>query len=243
MRRWTRLSAALLVCCLAMAQKPSAQGAPQWRQTFNGILSRPPGTVNARDLRQMESELAMAGQYCVGLTPGDYQANRELVGRMAAYMASVQAPTGDRRMNASLNRIAHSLAAFPCAYAPAASGPAPPPPEPVAANPGDPPFSLKAPELERVQKAELDQANDLRDRYNGDAARAANAWRNAVTIHQNLQANGMGLNADTAASLDRLKLDFDGAEDALRGHKWDDALASLQAAEYETRKIAKAVGN
>ncbi len=234
---------ALLVSCLAMAQNPSGQGAPQWRQTFNGILSKPPGAVNARDLRQLESELAVASQYCVGLTPGDYEANRELVRRMAAYMATVQAPAGDRRMNTSLNRISHSLTAFPCAFAPAGGEAAPPPPQPVAANPGDPPFALKAPELQGVRKADLDQANDLRDRYNGDAARAASAWRNAVTIHQNLLASGMALNADTAGSLDRLKLDFDGAQDALRGHKWDDALASLQAAEYETQKIGKTAGN
>ncbi len=237
------LLSALVVSSLAMGQKPAAHGAPQWQQTFQGILSKPPGAVNARDLSRLEGELASAGQYCVGLTPADYQTNRELVRRMAAYMATVQAPAGDRRMNTSLNRIAHSLTAFPCAFGAPGGEPAPPPPEPAAANPGDPPFALKAPELQGVANGELERAKDLGDRYNGDAARAANAWRNAATIHQNLQAGGMALNADTAASVDRLTLDLAGAQDALRDHKWDDALASLQAAEYETQKIGKTVGN
>jgi hypothetical protein len=53
----------------------------------------------------------------------------------------------------------------------------------------------------------------------------------------------MSLNAQTAASVDHLKLLLDEAADELRGHKWDDALSSLQAVEATTEKVNKTVGN
>ena len=43
----------------------------------------------------MESELALAGQYCAGLTPGDYEANRALVRQMMTYLGTVQVAAGD----------------------------------------------------------------------------------------------------------------------------------------------------
>ena len=53
----------------------------------------------------------------------------------------------------------------------------------------------------------------------------------------------MSLNAQTAAAVDRLKLLLDEAAGALRDHKWDDALSSLQAVEATTQKVNSTVGN
>jgi len=63
------------------------------------------------------------------------------------------------------------------------------------------------------------------------------------TMRRNLAAKGMSLNAQTDASLDRIQLFLDEASEAIRDHKWDDALSSLQAVEAETQKVAKTVGN
>ncbi len=235
-----RLIASLLLCVAAYAQVP---GTPNWRQSFTGILSRPPGTLSARDLQLLESQMALAGSYCVGLTPGDYEANRALVRQMATYLATVQVAAGDQKMNLSLRRLTRSLTAFPCAYPlpPGQQPPAAAPPPPPA--PGEAPFAKTAPVLQDVPKADQDTVKDLRERYAMDASHAATAWKNAQVISQGLVAKGMSLNAQTAASVDRLKLFLDQAADALRDHKWDDALSSLQAVESETQKVTKAVGN
>jgi hypothetical protein len=113
----------------------------RWRQTFGSFLNRPPGSLNTRDLQQMESELALAGQYCAGLTSGDYEANRALVRRMMTYLGNVQVAAGDQQMKTSLRRLHGSLRVFPCAYAlsPGQQAPAGTPPAPSAL--GEPPFS------------------------------------------------------------------------------------------------------
>lgn len=239
-----RVLLSLLLCAAAYAQVP---GVPRsaWRQTFGGYMNRPPGAWSARDLRDFESQLALAGQYCTGLTPGDYESNRELVRQMTAYIATIQVAEGDTQMHASLRRLTRSLAAFPCAYGvvvpgqqPAAAA-APPPPPP----PGEPPFTMTAPVLTGVPKADQDTAKDLRERYNGDASRAATAWKNADQIRRNLSVKGMSLNAQTSAAVDRLKLLLDEAAGELRDHKWDDALSSLQGVEATIEKVNKTVGN
>jgi hypothetical protein len=235
-----RLFVSLLLCAAAYAQVPSSA----WRQSFNGFLNRPPGSLSARDLQTLESQIALAGSYCVGLTPGDYEANRQLVRQMTTYLASVQVAAGDQPMNLSLRRLTRSLAAFPCAFGVIPGQQQPPPaaaPPPPA--PGEPPFAKTAPVLQGVPKADQDTVKDLRERYDMDASHAATAWKNAEVIRQGLVAKGMSLNAQTAASVDHLKLFLDQAADALREHKWDDALSSLQAVESETQKVNKTVGN
>jgi hypothetical protein len=233
-----RFLVALLLCAAAYAQ------APNWRQSFSGLLNRPPGTLSVRDLQLLESQMALAGQYCVGLTPGDYEANRQLVRQMTAYLATVQVAAQDAPMKTSLRRLSRSLAAFPCAYSviPGQQPPpaAAPPPPPV---PGDAPFAKTAPALLDVPKADQANAKDLRERYEIDASHAATAWKNAQVIAQGLAAKGMSLNAQTAASVDHLALFLDEAAEALRGHQWDDARSSLEAVEAETQKVAKAAGN
>jgi hypothetical protein len=233
-----RAFVALFLCGAALAQ------VPHWRQTFSGLMNRPPGSLTARDLQQMETELALAGQYCTGLTPGDYESNRALVRQMTTYLASVQVAAGDPQMNVSLRRLSRSLAAFPCAYALSpGQHPAPPAATPAPPPPGEPPFAISAPLLSDVPKADQDTAKDLRERYSMDAGRAATAWKNADQIRRNLSVKGMSLNAGTAAAVDRLKLLLDEAADELRDHKWDDALSSLQGVEATTQKVNSTVGN
>jgi hypothetical protein len=233
-----RFLVSLLLCAAAYAQ------APNWRQSFTGLLNRPPGTLSVRDLQLLESQMALAGQYCVGPTPGDYEANRQLVRQMIAYLATVQVAAQDAQVKTSLRRLSRSLAAFPCAYGVIPGQPPPanaaPPPPPA---PGEAPFAPSAPVLLDVPKADQDTAKDLRDRYNGDASHAATAWKNAEVIRQGLEAKGMSLNAQTAASVDHLALFLDQAAEALRGHRWDEARSSLEAVEAETQKVAKAAGN
>jgi len=237
-----RVVISLLLCAAAYAQGPPPTA---WRQTFGGYLNRPPGSWTARDLQGFETQLALAGQYCTGLTPGDYEANRELVRQMTAYLATIQVASGDSQTKLSLRRLTRSLAAFPCAYGvlppdqqpPSAAAPPPAPP------PGEPPFTMTAPVLTGVPKADQDTAKDLRERYNTDASHAATAWKNADQIRRNLSVKGTSLNAQTAAAVDRLKLLLDEAADALRDHKWDDALSSLQGVEATTQKINSTVGN
>lgn len=236
-----RLILSLLLCVAAYGQVPASA----WRQTFSGYLNRPPGSWTARDLQAFESQIALAGSYCVGLTPGDYETNREMVRQMTAYLATVQVAAGDPQMRTSLRRLTRSLAAFPCAYGvvpgqqqgpPAAAAPPPPPP-------GEVPFSTSPPVLTNVPKADQDTAKDLRERYSMDASHAATAWKNADQIRRNLQVKGQSLNSQTAAAVDRLKLLLDEAADALREHKWDDALSSLQGVEATTQKVNSTVGN
>jgi hypothetical protein len=119
----------------------------------------------------------------------------------------------------------------------------PPAPPRAQPRPGEPPFETSPPILRAVSQADRDTARDLRERYASDASRAATAWRNAEGIRRNLAAKGMSLNAQTASSLDRLGLMLDEAADAMREHKWDDALSSLQAVEAITQKVNSSVGN
>lgn len=247
-----RFAVALVFCALACAQVPTgpgaasaAAGARNWRGAFRGFLNRPARNLNAHDLEALEGQLALAGQYCVGLTPGDYEQNRALVREMMSYLATVQVAAGDEQMNTSLRRLRGSLAAFPCAVAiPPGGGPPPgtaPAPPPRA--PGEPPFSLQAPTVSNVPKADQATANELRERYAMVAGRAASTWKNAETIRLGLVAKGMSMNAQTQASVDQLKLFLDQATEALNQHDWKEAEAALDRCDYARQKVEKTVGN
>jgi hypothetical protein len=101
---------------------------------------------------------------------------------------------------------------------------------------------MQPPEIGEVSAANKETANDLRSRYAFDAAKAAVAWQNAERMRLTLAARGMGLNAQTAASVGRFQLMLDEAAAALREHRWEDALGSLQGVEAETQKVGKVVG-
>jgi len=249
-----RLALALLLLGCAAAQPPiptnpanpkgrasGGAGNPLWRRNLLGVMGQPPGKATVRDIEQIEQYMLSAAPYCTSLTPGDYEANRELARQMTAYLMTVNSMATDQQTRAAALRASRAVAAFPCAFPQAQPQQAPGAPAPPK-QASEPPFSQKAPQLEGVADADKETAADLRQRYETDAAKAATAWHNAETMRQNLAARGMSLNADTAAAVSRLQLFFEEAAGALRDHKWDDALSSLQGAEAVTQKVGKAVG-
>jgi len=216
-------------------------GNPLWRRNLLGVIGQQPGKATVRDIEQIEQYMLSAAPYCMSLTPGDYEANRELARQMTAYLMTVNTMATDPQTRAAAMRASRAVAVFPCAFPqqqPKQAPGAPPPPKQAS----EPPFAQKAPELEGVADADKETAADLRQRYETDAAKAAAAWHNAETMRQSLAARGMSLNADTAAAVGRFQLFFEEAATALRDHKWDDALSSLQAVEATTQKVGKAVG-
>ena len=172
---------------------------------------------------------------------------KESVGRVSAPQPAVAvAPTAP-------------VPAAPVPSTPVASAPAPIAPAPkatpstpqvkpaaVASTPVATPAATPAqaaPPPPALSAADQATARDLRERYAMDAGHAATAKRNADEMRRNLAAKGMSLNAQTDASLDRIQLFLEEASEAIRDHKWDDALSSLQAVEAETQKVGKTVGN
>jgi hypothetical protein len=220
---------------------PPVRVEPDWRRNLTQMLQQPPANASARDLERFEQYLLAAGPYCASLTPNDYEANRALMRSMATYLATVNTAARDPQLRAAGLRVSRAMAAFPCAY-PAARPPsqspdAAPPPSPSAA-----PFLLHAPAIENLPDADRETALELQTRYETDAGRAASAWKNAETLHQNLAARGMSLNTQTAASVKRLPLLIDQAATGLREHAWAETRTHLEAAEAETQKIVNAVG-
>ncbi len=182
------------------------------------------------------------GAFCMSADPNDFEANRELVRQMATYLATVNTLSQDPEARAYALRLSHTIAAYPCVL-PAQQSQAPAPEAAPASQPGEPPFSQKAPVLDKVPAKDKETANELRARYETDAAKAAAAWQNAQTMQENLVARGMALNTETTKSVLRLQLFFNHAAEALKAHDWDEALSQLQAIESDTEKIIKVVGH
>lgn len=212
-----------------------------WRRNLTRTLGQPAANTNIRDLERVEQYLLGAGSYCTALTPGDYASNRELVRNLAGYFGAVNYMAFDPQSRAIALRASRAFAAFPCAFPtrqPQAQAPGAPP----LPSPGPPPFSLQAPALGNVSNADKDNATELQARYEIDAARAFSAWTSAQVMRETLAERGMSLNAQTAASVDRLPLFFEKAEAGLRERNWAEARSNLEAAEAQTQKIANAVG-
>ena len=223
------------------ASIPGVPGNPLWRRNLVGALGQAPGKATVRDIEQIEQYMLSAAPYCGSLAPGEYEANRELARQMTTYLTTVNATATDLQTRAAALRASRAVAVFPCAFPqaqPKGAPGAPAPPRQIS----EPPFAQRAPELQGVADADKEKADDLRQRYETDSAKAAVAWRNAEIMRQSLAARGMSLNADTAAAVGRFQLFFEEAATALRDHKWDDALSSLQAVEATTQKVGKAVG-
>ena len=113
---------------------------------------------------------------------------------------------------------------------------------PAPAQEYGPPFPLKAPELNGVQKADEGVSRELLQRYESASAQSASAWQSAETIRRNLGARGMLLNTGTAVALTRMNLYLQTAIAALQEHDWEYARLSLTRAEYMTEKVFRVVG-
>jgi hypothetical protein len=253
---------ALLSVCtvIAVAQsqtgQTSAASPPSvWRAGLSTLPATPAPNTSVQDIAQFEKNMRMAATYLGNATPNaspaQWEANRALVRRMATYLVALRALSGSNsQLRGSVNRAQRSfdslgLAAYLAFVGSATppSGDAPPPPPPEASSPQmAPPFAFEAPELSDVADADKQTAADLRTRYETDAAHSAGVWQNAETLRQNLEARGLGLNLQTATSMVRLPLHFNGAANALRSSDWEGARTHLEQAEAETEKIAKTIG-
>ena len=224
------------------------QDTPQWRRDLMDLLARPPGSANLQDLQRFEENVRMATPYYGTLTPGDYEANRELIRRMTAYLAALNMMGRDPRMRFALRRANQALFSLRYALPPGLSSQleAPSPyggeTRPAPPKPAQAPYQLQAPDIPNVAEADKGTARELQNRYESAAARAATAWQSAEVLRQSLAAGGMTLNTLTATSITRVQLYLETAADALREQDWEDARVNIERAEYETEKVFKTVG-
>lgn len=110
------------------------------------------------------------------------------------------------------------------------------------APPDEPRFSRQAPQPQGIAAADRDTADDLATRYELAVGKASVAWRTASMLRRTLAAQGLSLNANTEASVARLQLYFDLADDALLAKNWPEARLNIQRVEYESDRILKVTG-
>jgi hypothetical protein len=241
------MAACLWLICLSGNAQDTGDGA--WRRALMSLPDRPSPSTSVQDADRFSQNVELAVPYFATLTPGDYEANRELMRRLWTYQAELDLMAGrNPQMRMAAGRARRALRALPVGLALAAGFPVAPgndsgqatAPPPVP--PAGPPFAQQAPPIENVTAAESGMAGDLASRYELSAARAAAAWENAEVLRQNLAREGMALNAQTAASVARLQLYFELAAGDLREHDWTEAGVNLERAEYETEKVFKTVG-
>ena len=229
---------AVLLLLGALALPAQIIPGPRWFRSASGMLGLPPANASAREMERLERYLYFGVPYCGALAAQQYAANAALARSMGPYLAAVGANAVDPQARVAALRVATAFSSFPCAYQgkhlPVMLEPPP--------QPGDAPFAVHAPDLGRVPDEEQETAADLVVRYDTSAARSATTWKNAEQIRLNLGTRGMGLNAATATAMGRLGPLYDEAAAALKAHKWDDALSTLQAAEATTQKIATVAG-
>jgi hypothetical protein len=231
---------AILLLCLTGA---AVAQAPDWRSALLNLPDRPAPNTSLQDLQRLEQNLQYGAPYFATLTPGDYEANRELIRRLTRYVAALDLIARDPQMRIAVGRLRRAMNAFPILIAPAQQLQAEPAPEETAQPaPGPPPFALQAPVIENVSAGQKNTADELSTRYEAASGQAAAAWQSAEVLRQNLAARGMALNATLSTSVARLQLYFDSAAQSLRQRDWTGARTNIERAEYETNKILKAVG-
>lgn len=250
----------LLVCAAAGYCQTPAATSPVWRSRLLTLPTTPPASTTPQDIAQFEHNMRMAAVYLGNTSPNgtaaQWEANRLLVRRMAAYLAGLHSLTGDAKLRSA---VTHAQSSFDSlgfapylAFMMSANSPYQDVPQgdvsgvagdpPLAPAPAAPPFELDAPELTNVGAADKTTAADLTKRYEEDSANASAVWQNAEMLRQNLAMRGMGLNLETATAMMRLPQQFHSAAADLRNSNWDSARSHLEQAEAVTEKIAKTVG-
>lgn len=131
-----------------------------WRRSFLTLPGQPAANTSVQDLERLERDLRLATPYCLAATPGDFDANREVVRRVTAYLAAVNLMAQDPSLRGAYSRAFLAAAALPCMGGFA---------------PGGPPFQLEAPELANVPESDKRTARELQVRYQSAATRAATA--------------------------------------------------------------------
>jgi hypothetical protein len=186
-----------------------------------------------------EEALRMAAPYFATAGASDYEANRELVRSVAAYLAAIELSSRETELMPILSRAYAALAALAWYQPQVPDAPRKPATDP---RPAGPPFPLTAPATDGVSDAEKKEAGELRDRYEAAAGQASVAWPMADGMRASLAAQGMSLNSITETSLARIQLYLEFAADGLREKQWSDARVNLERAEYETAKVLRTFG-
>ncbi len=204
--------------------------AQDWRRELAALPEHP--TANAQEIDRFVQNVQLATPYFATITPGDYEANREMVRRMWAYTMALDMMAKQNPMLRSYAvRARRAMNAFPIGYSMIQTGrPAEAPAPAAQTKPGDPPFALTAPD------------GALGERYESTAVRAASAWRNADKMRQDLALRGLSLNPATAAAVGRLEADMDAAMRNIKSGKQNEASAALDRADAEIEKISKILG-
>lgn len=253
--------AALLALLVGLAVNgwPQALDGPTestWRSMVMGLPEQPPANISADDVTRFQQSVMYAAPYFATLKPGDWEANRELARRMATYMMALGGMNRGPQFGRAVGRAGRAMGAmrmvapgflsgYPMTFGPEPGPPMAPGPPPAEMQPGQgqpPPFPLEPPAPREVAGADREVATDLTIRYRTSAGHAANAWKNAEDLRMRLEADGMTVNDDIAASVARLRMDLILAAEALGVHDWAEAQANLERADYETRRLEKSVG-
>ena len=229
-----------------------AQQVPYWRSNLSGLPQHPSANTTTADILRFERDMRLAAPYLSRQQPADYEANRALVRRMAAYLAGLQLMAADPHMRAAVRNAEatfNSFALLPwlsgygpglSSSDPAAGSPAPQSPAPPVRP--QPPFGLSAPSFTGLSPSDKALAESLAERYETDAARAAGLWQNAEVLRRSLAGQGMSLNANTATGILRMTSFLNSANDSLRQRDWEDAGVDLQRVEAETEKVSRVLG-
>jgi len=235
---------ALALACLAAGAQTASSSSqtestdPAWRATLMGWPERAGAGTSIQDINRFIENVQSAAPYFATLSPGEYDANRELVRRLWAYMSTLELMARDPQMRLAVGRARGAMNAIRFGYSPGVivpgSGPVPPAPPPPAAAPSEPPFA-KAP-------SDVEVPDELRTRYDLALGRADTAWYSIEALRQSLAARGYTLNAQTAAAMGRIQLDFEMAARNVKGRDWKEVGTYLERAEYETAKVLKTVG-
>ena len=241
---WCGLAAALS----AQVVPRAGGGHAEWQSALRGLPERAPADTGMRDLQRFEQNVRLAAPYLA--TPGNVEANREYVRRMWTYLAALEVvartPGANGQFGAAVGRTRGMIYGMGLAYPYWGVGQfghtTPPPPEPPPVKPGQPPFSLQAPELGKVPAAEQAEADEMVGRYENAAARASAVWQSADVLSQSLAARGMTLNVRTTEAVVRLQMFLEMAAGDLRRHNWKAALEDLQKVEYVAGQVSSGVG-
>ena len=176
------LTGLLFLAAIINAQTPS------WRAGLSALPTAPPPTTTAQDVIQFEKNMRIAATYLGNASPNanvaQWEANRELVRRMAAYLYGLRALSGNTQLRGYIYHAQRSFDALGfapyLAYGPVGNTPYPaPPPDSLAPPPQQetrqalPPFALSAPESTGVSDSDKNTAADLHTRYETDAAHSA----------------------------------------------------------------------
>jgi hypothetical protein len=242
----------ICLCVLAL----SAPARPQatlpggdWRGALRRLPENPPPDAGPRDLQRFEESVRLAAPYLLMNQSGDVEANRELVRRMWTYLAGMdvlaRSPGADRSLGRAIQRARGTVGSLGLAYPfwlTQGSGPSQAAPPPPAPKPGQPPFSMQAPEIGTVAAADQAVADELTDRYETTAAKAGAAWQSADVLNKTLNAKGMTLNQRITESVVRLQLFLELSAGDLRRHNWNGAREHLQRVDYVVNQIGNSVG-